>query len=354
MHETVRFWLDRGVDGFRIDVAHYVMKDPDLLNNPPAPLQDGESEFKSMGEYDEWNHVHDKGHSDIHQTFRDLRRVFDEYEGDRFAVGEIHIFDWDEWARYYGDGDELHMPFNFSLLWAGWDASTVRRRIESVESAVPDHGWPNYVLGNHDEQRLATRYGPENAAAAAMLLLTLRGQPTLYYGDELAMRETTIPEDLQQDPWGIRVPGLGRDGCRTPMPWSSKPGHGFTKPGVTPWLPFGDDATSRNVETQRSAPNSQLNLVRRLLELRRERPSLQTGALALIDRESPDVLIYMRSMDEERTMIAINFADEPRSVPVSAAARLLISTDGNAARVADGRVEVAPHQGVMIDPNPKS
>ena len=353
MHDTLRFWLDRGVDGFRIDVAHYVMKDPGLADNPPAPLPDGETDFKSMGDYDAWNHVHDKGHVDIHGTFRALRKVIDEYDGDRFAVGEIHIFDWDEWASYYGDGDELHMPFNFSLVWARWDPKAIRKRVEALEAAVPPHGWPNYVLGNHDEQRLATRYGPENAAAAAMLLLTLRGQPTLYYGDELAMNETPIPENQQQDPWGIRVQGMGRDGCRTPMPWTPDPGHGFTTPTVTPWLPFGDDAEIRNVATQLTDDGSPLNFVRRLLSLRRERSSLQTGTIAFINQAEQDVLAYVREMDDERTMVAINFADEPRSVPVSATARLLISTDAPSSHICDGLVEVAPHQAVMIDPGPE-
>jgi alpha-glucosidase len=352
MHDTVRFWLDRGVDGFRIDVAHYVMKDPALTDNPPAPKAEGDTDFKSMGEYDAWDHINDKGHPDVHETFRGLRSVFDEYVGDRFAVGEIHVFDWDKWARYYGDGDELHMPFNFSLLWAGWNAPAIRSRIEAVESAVPAHGWPNYVLGNHDEQRLATRYGPENAAAAAMLLLTLRGQPTLYYGDELAMRETAIPDDRVRDPWGIRVPGLGRDGCRTPMPWTTGPGHGFTKPGVTPWLPFGADADVRNVERESVDPRSHLNFVRRLLALRRERPSLHLGTIEMVESEDPDVLVFVRSAGAERTMVAINFADAARFIRVPETARLLVATDGVDSRTDDLPVELAPHQGIVIDPGP--
>ena len=353
MFDTVRFWLDRGVDGFRIDVAHFVMKDPDFTDNPPAPDPTAASNLNPMRPSDGRHHVHSKAHPDAHGVYRGFRAILDEYDGDRFSVGEIHIFDWDEWASYYGDGDELHMPFNFSLVWAGWDPKAIRDRVEALEDAVPPHGWPNYVLGNHDEQRLATRYGPENAAAAAMLLLTLRGQPTLYYGDELAMRETPIPEDQQQDPWGIRVPGMGRDGCRTPMPWTPGPGHGFTKPTVMPWLPFGDDAAIRNVEAQLADDGSPLNFVRRLLGLRRERPSLQTGTIAFINQAAQDVLAYVRETDDERTMVAINFADEPRSIPVSATARLLISTDAPNSRIGNGLVEVAPHQAVMIDPGPE-
>ena len=352
MFDTVRFWLDRGVDGFRIDVAHFVMKDPDFTDNPPAPDPTAASNLNPMRPSDGRHHVHSKAHPDAHGVYRGFRAILDEYDGDRFSVGEIHIFDWDEWASYYGDGDELHMPFNFSLVWAGWDPKAIRDRVEALEDAVPPHGWPNYVLGNHDEQRLATRYGPENAAAAAMLLLTLRGQPTLYYGDELAMRETPIPEDQQQDPWGIRVPGMGRDGCRTPMPWTPGPGHGFTDPSVTSWLPFGGDAAIRNVESQLADEGSPLNFVRLLLRLRRDRPSLQTGTIAFVDQDDRNVLAYVREKDDEQTLVAVNFADEPRSVPVSATARLLISTGGPDVHIRDGRVEVAPHQAVMIDPGP--
>ena len=351
MFNTVRFWLDRGVDGFRIDVAHYVMKDPALTDNPTAQNPDGMAHFKPMGPFNAWEHVHDRGHPDVHRVFREFRAILDGYDGDRFSVGEIHIFDWDEWAAYYGNGDELHMPFNFSLIWAGWDAEAIRERVESLETAVPPHGWPNYVLGNHDEQRLATRYGPENARAAAVLLLTLRGQPTLYYGDELALREAEIPPEDQQDPWGIRVPGMSRDGCRTPMPWTPGPGHGFTDPDVTPWLAFGDDAETRNVETLMGDAGSTLNLVRHLLALRRRRPSLHRGTIAFIDDAPDGVLAYVRRFGEEETTVLINFADTTTTFPISTKATVLASTDGDSL-LAEGSLHLAPHAAVVVAPGP--
>ena len=353
MFNTVRFWLDRGVDGFRIDVAHYVMKDPALADNPTATDPDGMAHFKPMGPFNAWQHVHDRGHPDVHSAYRNLRSILDSYDGDRFSIGEIHIFDWDEWAAYYGDDDELHMPFNFSLIWAGWNAAAIRERVESLEAAVPPHGWPNYVLGNHDEQRLATRYEPKNARAAAVLLLTLRGQPTIYYGDELALQETDVPPEDQQDPWGIRVPGMSRDGCRTPMPWTPGPGHGFTDPDVTPWLAFGGDAGTRNVETQLDDPGSTLNLVRHLLALRRRRPSLQRGTIAFLDDAPEGVLAYVRRIDGERTTILINFADAGRTLPVSTTATVLASTDGDSL-LAEGSLHLAPHAAVVVDPGPGS
>ncbi|MFV9672414.1 MAG: alpha-amylase family glycosyl hydrolase [Acidimicrobiia bacterium] len=352
MHDTLRFWLDRGVDGFRIDVAHFIMKDPDLTDNPPAPPPDDDADFKAMGAYDRWDHVNDKGHRDVHHAFRDLRSVLDEYDGDRFSVGEIHIFDWDEWAGYYGDGDELHMPFNFSLVWSDWSAAAIRSRVEGLEAAIPPHGWPNYVLGNHDEQRLATRYGSRNAPAAAVLLLTLRGQPTLYYGDELGLLETEIPSSQAQDPWGIRVPGLGRDGCRTPMPWTAAPGHGFSDPTTEPWLPFGNDAAHRNVQEQLVDPSSILNLYRRLLRLRRDRPSLHKGTITFTDDVPGGVLGFTRRCEVEQTVVLINFTDEVKSVLVPNHSTLLVSSDHARSEIRPGVINLGPNEALAIDPGP--
>jgi alpha-glucosidase len=354
MHNTVRFWLDRGVDGFRIDVAHFIMKDPDLTDNPPAPPPSGDADFKAMGGYDRWDHVNDKGHPDVHQAFRDLRRVLDEYDGDRFSIGEIHIFDWDEWADYYGNGDELHMPFNFSLVWADWNATAIRSRIEGLEAVIPPHGWPNYVLGNHDEQRLATRYGPRNARAAAVLLLTLRGQPTIYYGEELGLHETDVPPEWAQDPWGIHVPGMSRDGCRTPMPWTPAPGHGFSDPATEPWLPFGNDANQRNVEGQLSDPSSMLDLYRRILRIRKTRPSLHKGSIEFINDVPNGVLGFIRTDGTERTVVLINFTEETRPILVPGGVTLLISTDEERTGIQSGVIDLGPNEALAIDPGPSA
>jgi len=350
MHDTLRFWLDRGVDGFRIDVAHFIMKDPDLTDNRPAPPPSGDGDFKAMGDYDRWDHVNDKGHPDVHEAFKDIRGVLDEYDGERFSVGEIHIFDWDEWAGYYGNGDELHMPFNFSLVWSDWNAAAIRSRVEGLETAIPPHGWPNYVLGNHDEQRLATRYGPRNARAAAVLLLTLRGQPTIYYGDELGLRETEVPADQARDPWGIGVPGMSRDGCRTPMPWTPNPGHGFTDPTNEPWLPFGEDATKRNVEAQFADPSSMLNLYRQLLRIRGALSSLQTGSIEFIDDVPSGVLGFIRADGSEITVVLINFTEETKSMPIAGGATLLISTEEERTGLQAGVIDLGPNEALVVDP----
>ncbi len=316
MFDTLRFWLDRGVDGFRIDVAHAIMKDPDLRDNPPNP-DAGHGLHKSLGAYDAQLHIHDKGHPDVHGVYREVRALLDAYSAERprVAIGEIHIFDWAEWARYYGAAlDEMHLPFNFGLLGVHWSAQTVRRVVDGLEAALPAGAWPNYVLGNHDEPRIASRIGRDNAPLAMMLLLTLRGTPTIYYGDELGMRDVPIPPEREQDPWGKRVPGLGlgRDPERTPMQWDTSSHAGFCAPDVEPWLPVSDAAARVNVAVELADPGSMLALTRRLLALRRATPALAHGGYRPIDEAPADCFVYLRESDGQRVLIALNFAADER------------------------------------------
>ncbi|MBT8215680.1 MAG: DUF3459 domain-containing protein, partial [Acidimicrobiia bacterium] len=318
MHDVYRFWLDRGVDGFRIDVAHRIMKDPDLRDNPPAPGSDGN--FKDLGEYDTLHHIYDMGHLDIHQIYRDLRTVVDAYEPPRVLIGEVHIFDWAAWVAYYGtDLDEMHLPFNFSLLYAAWDAATIRAKVDELEASLPDGAWPNYVLGNHDESRLATRFGPERARAAAVLLLTLRGTPTLYYGDELGMQQVDIPPEDQQDPWARLEPALGRDGARTPMQWDASASADFsTAPPDRLWLPLTPDHAATNVAVQQDDPTSILTLYRRLLALRRGSPALTRGTYEPLEEVPSGVFAYCRTAGADRMLIAINLSDSSVAVDTEA------------------------------------
>ena len=327
MFDVLRFWLDRGVDGFRIDVAHSIMKDPDLRDNPPNP---GAGDFhKVMGAYDSQLHLHDKGHDDVHAVYRDLRRFLDTYDDrEAVAIGEIHLYDMPAWARYYGDDlDGLHMPFNFSLLKADFTAASIRAHVDALEAAIPEGAWPNYVLGNHDERRLASRYGEAGARLAAVLLLTLRGTPTLYYGDEIGLREADIPPDEQQDPWGRQVPGLGRDGCRTPMQWTAAPHAGFTH-GSAPWLPVQADYEQRNVAYQHQNPASLLNLYRALLALRRATPALQHGAYEPLDDVPDTVFAFLRRAGGATFLVALNFGEAPArlDLPTGATGRVRLST----------------------------
>jgi alpha-glucosidase len=332
MFDVARFWLERGVDGFRIDVAHFIMKDPELRDNPPNTAHEAQM-HRSLGAYDSQIHLYDKGHPDVHQVYRDFRQLLDEYSRDqpRLSVGEIHIFDWPAWAGYYGKNlDEIHMPFNFTLLGVKWQAQAVRSLVDRLESVLPPGAWPNYVLGNHDEPRLASHLGKEAARMAAMLLLTLRGTPTLYYGDEIGMTDVPIPVEKVQDPWGKRVPGLGRDPQRTPMQWTGDPNAGFSSADPQAlWLPLSHDYQKSNVAVELNDPRSILNLYRSLLSYRRSHLSLQAGDYQPLDQMPESVFAYLRRAHGfPGILVLLNFAAEAVQVrlPGNWSGHLVLST----------------------------
>jgi glycosidase len=323
MFDTLRFWLDRGVDGFRIDVAQRCLKDPLLRDNPPAASPPGDV-YKLNHEHAEFEHIYDVAHPDIHGLFKRIRRLVDGYDGvsPRFLVGEIHEYEWRIWSSYYGwDLDELHMPFNFVLLPTGMDPVGIRRAVEGLEASLPTGGWPNWVIGNHDEPRVATRYGWEQSRAAAMLLLTLRGTPTIYYGDELGMLDLHIPPEEQQDPWGRSMPPFGRDGCRTPMQWDAGPHGGFSPPGTDKtWLPLNYH-DRLNVATEMGDPDSHLALYRRLLQTRRHSQALQVGDISFLSTwEQPNPIAYRRRHGSEEHVVVLNLSPEAVDVRLEGAA----------------------------------
>ena len=346
MHDVARFWLDRGVDGFRVDAAHQMMKDPRDRDNPPVP-HDYERPWKDMGEYDAHVHLYDYGHEDVHDAYRQFRNLMDEYPQQPVSVGEVHIFDLPEWASYYGDSlDEMHMPFNFHLMASEWDAASLRVTIEKVLWNVPTGGWTNWTLGNHDEIRLATRLGMENARLAAMLLLTLRGTPFLYYGDELGMSEVEIPEGAGRDPWGENVDYLSRDGARTPMQWDASEDAGFGS--NEPWLPFTVDKKAVNVASELDESDSMLNLYRRLLAMRRASKALQSGSYLSRQVENPNVLAYRREVDDERVTIALNLSDGWAKARVGSGTIKISTADHGRSDPVNGDVDLAPREGVVI------
>jgi glycosidase len=323
MLDTLRFWLERGVDGFRVDVAHFIMKDPDMRDNPPNLASEGKP-GKKEGELDKWLHLYDRGHADVHGCYRDIRVLLDSYSAERprYSIGEIHIFDWDEWAGYYGNDDELHMPFNFGLINVAWNVPAVRAVVDGAEAALakrPTLAWPNYVLGNHDEHRVASKVGPAQARVAMMLLLTLRGTPTVYYGDELGMTDADIPPHLEQDPWGLRVPGLGlgRDPERTPMQWDASASAGFAPMGIQTWLPVAENYREVNVEVQQPDPRSMLAFTKALLALRRATPALAVGDYTPLEIDNPHTYAYLRSAGGARYLILLNFSHEDATIDLS-------------------------------------
>lgn len=351
--DEVRFWLEKGVDGFRIDVAHYLMKDPELKDNPLNPSR-SKSIHKSLGDYDTQIHLFDKGHPDIHRVYRDFRKLLDDYSKDqpRMSMGEIHIFDLDEWVKYYGENlDEIHFPINFTLLGADWQAGQIRDLVEALESSLPPGAWPNYVLANHDDLRILTRYGKEAARSAAMLLLTLRGTPILYYGDEIGMKDVEIPPELCLDPAGIRQEGQGRDPNRTPMQWSDDTWAGFSpSQAQKTWLPIADDYQDVNVKTLQNDSDSILSFYQNLLKIRKLHPALQTGDYHSLPEVPDGVYLYIRQNEEEQILIAINFTSLEQIVenPRIEGGTLLLSSLPGRAKALSTPICLKPNESLMV------
>ena len=351
MLDVLRFWLARGMDGFRMDTVHRIVKHPDLPDNPPNA--GGRLLHKEVGAYDSQLHVYDKDHPDVHQVLRQFRQVLDAYSStgsERVAIGEAHIYDPRQLVRFYGEQlDELHLPFNFGLLFAPWAAQAVRDSVERYNAALPHGAWPNYVLGNHDEARIASRVGVDGARLAMMLLLTLRGTPTLYQGDELGIQDVPIPPDKARDPWGKNVPGLnlGRDRARTPMPWTNEPNAGFCPPHIEPWLPLNPDFQTLNVACELADPRSMLSLTRRLLALRRASTALSAGGYRSLD--SPEeCFVYLRQLEHEQRVVALNFGSQPRLVQIDGT--VLLSSYLDREGSLPGELALRPAEGVIIAP----
>jgi alpha-glucosidase len=324
MHGVLRFWLDRGVDGFRIDVVHGIGKDPSLPNEPP-----------------EWRgipHAALNEHPSTHEHLRALRRLADGYPGDRMLVGEVFQLFANAHEKYFGRNDELHLAFDLPAAVATpWEAQAWRDRLASVAARLdPIGAWPTWVLSNHDTPRHRSRFGSESKArAAALLLLTLRGTPFLYAGEELGLEDAEVPDHRRVDPGH-------RDGCRAPIPWDASPTHGWST--ADPWLPWPPDPDGRSLERLRTDPASIVHLYRRLLAIRRASSALQTGALAL--RDAPDdVVAFDRDDGDERWTVLVNFASDP--IGCAATGEVLVASDGEGERTPYGG-RLGPDQAVLL------
>jgi alpha-glucosidase len=351
MFDVARFWLDRGVDGFRIDVAPMVMKDPELRDNPPNPNPDAEPNSR-LGSWLKQLHIHDHAHPDMHALYQDFRRLLESYAGDRVSIGELHHPDFDTWAKYYGERqDEIHVPFNFHVLTSPWRADAIRRAVEGVQGVLPPGAWASWVLGNHDQPRFASpgRAGRDQAKVGMLLLLTLRGTPTIYYGEEIGMVDVPVATADARDPLEPREPGRGRDPERSPMQWDASPNAGFTSPDATPWLPVAPDADRVNVAGQAEDPDSILTLTRRLIALRREHPVLHLGDFEPFGPTPDGTFAFRRVSSDGRLMVALNLTGEQRSVPGAGPGRVLIGThrERDGASV-DGAVELRPNEALIV------
>jgi alpha-glucosidase len=350
MHDVLRFWLARGVDGFRVDMLWYLAKDPEYRDNPINPnFIESDPPFKKLIQR------YNADQPAILEIVTELRRVLDEYPGDRLLVGELSL-PLPRLMVYYGpDLTAVHLPFNFALLWAawtraGWTVANLSRLIGEYEAALPKGAWPNWVVGNHDQPRVATRIGPAQARVAMVLLLTLRGTPTLYYADELGHQSVEIPPDRVRDPFGINMPGgsQGRDPVRTPMPWDGSANGGFTS--GEPWLPLAPNAAAISVEAQKADPGSMLSLTHALLALRRREPALALGDWALLP-VGGEALAYTRRWKDRSFFIVLDLESRAKTVQLGAgmAGRIEISTHpGRGGETVAGSVALAADEAVVI------
>jgi alpha-glucosidase len=344
---VLRFWLERGVDGFRVDVLWHLIKDEHFGDNPRNPAW-----CEGMDPYQALVPVQTTDRPEVHGLVLQMRRLLDAYR-ERVLIGEIYL-PVERLVKYYGaDLQGAHLPFNFQLLSARWDAGHLASLMAEYERLLPEGAWPNWVLGNHDKPRIASRVGPAQARVAAMLLLTLRGTPTLYYGDEIGMQDVPIPPDEIQDPFERNLPGqgLGRDPERTPMQWSAAPHGGFTT--AKPWLPVGANYREVNVAALRDDPQSMLTLYTRLIALRRGEPALEIGRFEALHCDA-EVLAYVRAarQGERRFLVALNLGAQPQRLRLPEAARggtLALSThlDRSGERIA-GTLELRPDEGLIL------
>jgi len=388
IYMALRFWLDRGVDGFRMDVLWLLIKDAFFRNNPPNPEYHG-----GMQDLASTLPVFTADQPETHKIVAEMRSILDSYgptvlqnvfdknlhpensEGpasrtpaglpgsgsNRVLIGEIYL-PLQALVRYYGEPEPdpktpqlrgANLPFNFHLIQSQWHAEAIAHIIRTYESLLPAGAWPNYVLGNHDQSRLATRIGPQQARAAAMLLLTLRGTPTLYYGDELGMEDVPIAPDQVKDPAEKNEPGKGRgrDPERSPMLWLDTPNAGFTSPAATPWLPLQHDWQTENAAAQSQRPRSMLTLYRKLLQLRRQHDTLHAGGIADVSAEG-NILRFRRVAlaDGHSTdfQLLFNLGNDIATTQCAPGTVVLTTIlDGEGSRV-DGPITIEAGEGLLI------
>jgi alpha-glucosidase len=346
-YDIMRYWYELGVDGFRLDVATGYFKDAELRSNPFS--------FKANPDFFQ-RHIFDRNRPEVHEVFKEMRAVADA-ASERVLIGETHGQDPKLAASCHGEaGDELSMAFNFEFLYRPWRAASFRESAERWYSLLPEGAWPNFTLSNHDQPRHAWRYRGRSAEVtdgrarvAAAMLLTLRGTPFLYYGEEIGMSCERIPRARLRDPlgiatWPLRM--LGRDPARTPMQWDGGPNAGFSS--GQPWLPVNSDYRSRNVALQEADSTSLLSWYKALLALRRSRPALREGSIAFLGLD-PDVLAYER-VSGERLLILLNFSSKSRSIGIERGARVLLGSAREAgSSLGPGVVGLGPCEAIVAE-----
>ena len=319
MLEVMQFWLDKGVDGFRIDVIWHLGKDEHFRDNPPNPdYREDESDEKR------YLRVYSEDQPIVHDFVADMRRLVDRYDH-RLLIGEIYL-PLERLLTYYGkDNDGVHLPFNFQLILMDWQADKIYAYVNRYEGSLSSGDWPNWVLGNHDQPRLVSRTSPAQARLAAVLLLTLRGTPIMYYGDEIGMHDVEVPPHRRQDMKNT-ASDTNRDPQRTPMQWNGEAYADFSS--VEPWLPVADDYPQKNVEQQKEDGESMLSFYQRLIAVRQQEPALQVGDFVPVGLEG-ELMVYQRVYEDREVLVLINFGKEAATytLPTEKATVLFASSE---------------------------
>ena len=306
--DVLRFWLDKGVKGFRLDVFNMYIKDDQFRNNPTKLI--GRRPFERQ------IHQYDCDRPELMDVLSDIRQVLDAY-ADTYVVGETFLGTPEKAAAYCGK-EYLHACFDFSFLESKFNPKPLLKAILEWETALGDNKWPNYVFNNHDNPRTATRFGEgendERLKVAAALLLTLRGTPFLYYGEEIGLRDIRLKRSEVLDPIGKRYWPIykGRDGCRAPMQWNTDKNAGFSS--EQPWLPVHQDFLNRNVEKQTEERHSLLNFYKQLLAFRKTQPTLFHGDFQDVSGSSANILAFNRTYAGSTLMVLLNFSDKPQEI----------------------------------------
>ncbi len=348
--DVFRFWMERGVDGFRLDVFNAYFKHPQFADNAYGNF--------GLRPFDWMIHSQDMDRPELIPFLRVLRQLLDGYP-ERYAVGETFLGPSGKAARYTGT-DLLHATFNFDLLESRWLARAFARAVQRWEHLLSPDGWPTWVLNNHDKARSASRFTRDEddrkLKVAAALTLTLRGTPFLYYGEEIGMRDIRLGRSQILDPIGKQYWPFfqGRDGCRAPMQWSGAAQAGFTQGQAQPWLPLHPDYPTRNVEAMRADPDSLLNFYRQLITLRKLHPALQKGIFTPVPFDTRFIMAYLRQTKDETLLVALNFSRHSQRLVLGGALAhganelLLSSTRHEAPVLRDGVIALGPFEALIV------
>jgi alpha-glucosidase len=350
IYDIMRFWLDKGVDGFRLDIMNYFLKDDALRDNPWSMSAGPFTGFQE--------HRYTRNRPGMEEILKGFRSVLDEYD-DRMMVAEVYVADEGPAvaASYLGKNGELgHLAFDFSLLFTSWEAAAFGRALDRWYAAVPEKAWPCNVFSNHDRPRAVSRYagvkdGPERAKLLAAFLLTTRGTPFIYYGEEIGLKNSRVRRSQINDTLGKRYWPLfrGRDAQKNPMQWSAGPNAGFST--AEPWLPLNKDHAALNVERQKGDSSSILEFYRRLIALRREKTPLHRGEYETVGSDR-DVLAYRRTHGGHAVHVALNFSTRARRHRPGHDGRwkvLLGTHRGEGSAIAEGGFDLCPHEAVIFE-----